>query len=375
MEFVCEKKKLQNGLSLVERIVTTRSTLPIIGNILLEVDKKGLKISANNLEIGIELGVEAKVVKGGSILLPAKTLVNLVSKLPNTKIGFKIKEEGRISISYDQSSFSVHTLPPDEFPALPKVKEGKSFELDPNLFSSMIRQTIFSVSNSEDKYILTGVLLEVGKGSSTNLKMVSTDGYRLAKREEKVKSAKGGQVSVVVPAKALQELLRILDQGSEDLELKTVVAADQISFKFGDVYLVSRIIQGQFPDYNQVIPKKGTIKIALLAKPFLEACERAAVIAQGSANVVRFDIISGKLHLSASTPDVGTVDEVLEAEIHGKEKLQIAFNIRLMIDVLKVLESEKVLIEFGENLGPGVVRPENGDLVYIVMPIRTQGTA
>lgn len=381
MEFVCEKKDLQSGVSAVEKIVTTRSTLPIIGNILFEASKDGLRISANNLEMGIELGIKAKVNKEGAVLLPAKTLGGIVSKLPELKVGFKLSEKGTIKISYDQSHFNVHTLPPDEFPVLPKVKGGKSFSIDPKVFSSMIKQTMFAVSGSEEKYVLTGVLLEIGKGTlagdTSNIRMVATDGYRLAKRGEKIKLGGGGEtVSAIIPAKTLQELIRILEFGKGEEEIKATVSSDQISFKYKDIYLVSRLIQGQFPDYKQVIPKKSTTKITLVSKSFLEAAERTAVIASGSANIVRFEIKGDNLHMAASTPDVGTIDEVLAAEIKGEKKAQVAFNIRLVTDMLKAVDTEKVIMELTEALGPGIIKQdEKGEYLYIVMPIRTQEAA
>ena len=379
MDFVCDKKEIQNGVSAVEKIVTTRSTLPIIGNILFEADKNGLKISANNLEMGIELGMKAKVNKEGAVLLPAKTLGGIVSKLPEKKVIFKLSEKGTVKISYEQSHFNIHTLPPDEFPAIPRVKAGKTFSIDPKVFVSLIKQTLFAVSSSEEKYVLTGVLLEVGKsalaGDSSNIRMVATDGYRLAKRGEKIKIGGGeGGIKAIVPGKALQELVRILElekKGEE--ELKVTVSPDQIAFKYQDLYLVSRLIQGQFPDYKQVIPKKSSTKILLKRKAFLEAAERAAVIASGSANIVRFDIKGENLHLAASTPDVGTIDEVVEVEIKGEKRAQVAFNVRLITDMLKVVETENVTIELTEALGPGVIREEEkGEYLYIVMPIRTQ---
>jgi len=378
MEFTCEKKDLQAGVSAVEKIVTTRSTLPIIGYILFEAKKSGLKISANNLEIGITLGIKAKVDKEGSILVPAKTLSGIVSKLPDTKVAFKLTEKGTIKISFSQSNFNVHTLPSDEFPVLPKVKEGKTFTIEPKLFAAMIKQTIFSVSSSEDKYVLTGVLLDFGKsaqgGDNSNFRMISTDGYRLAKRGEKVKTKEEVKGKVIVPAKALQEISRIIELAKdEEEELKINFSSDQISFKYKDVFLVSRIIQGQFPDYKQVIPKKTTTKIVVDRKTFLESAERAAVIAAGSANIVRFETKNGKLRLFASTPDVGTVDEVIEAQIKGDSNTQMAFNIRLIADVLKVTETNAVNIEMSENLGPGVIKQDGAtDYIYIVMPIRTQ---
>jgi DNA polymerase-3 subunit beta len=377
MEFTCTKKDLQSGVSAVEKIVTTRSTLPIIGNILFEVGKKGLKISANNLELGMELGVKAKVDKEGSILVPAKTLGGIVSRLPDSAVDFKLTEEGMMKISYGESYFNVHTLPSDEFPVLPEIKSGKSFSIDPALFFALVKSTIFSVSGSEDKHVLTGVLLEVGKssmaGDSSNIRMIATDGYRLAKRGGTIKIKGEAEIKVIVPTKTLQELSRMIEIDEEDEEIKVMVSSDHISFKYKDVYLVSRLIQGQFPDYKQVIPKKTGMRIFLKTKPFLSAAERAAIIASGSANIVRFEIKGKKIHLVASTPDVGKIEEVLEAEIKGEEKMQIAFNIRLIIDMLKVAEADEVIIGLTEPLGPGVLKEdEKGDYMYIVMPIRTQ---
>ncbi|OGB88995.1 DNA polymerase III subunit beta [candidate division WOR-1 bacterium RIFCSPHIGHO2_01_FULL_53_15] len=376
MEFICEKKELQTGVAAVERLVAARSTMPIIGNVLFEATRSGLKLSANNLEIGLELVLKANVTKEGAVLLPAKTLSGIVSKLPDTSVGFKLGENGTVRISYDQSHFNLHSLPPDEFPALPKVKEGRAFSVDPELFATMVSQTIFSVSGSEDKYILTGVLVETGKsgvaGDNSTLRLVATDGYRLARSGGKTEAKGEAGVNVIVPARAMSELSKIIEGGKGEA-LKVVVSGEQISFRYGDAHLVSRLIQGQFPDYKQVIPKKSLTKITLNTREFLRAAERAAVIASGSANVTLFEVRSGKMHLSANTPDVGNVDEVLAAEIKGPEKARASFNIRLITDVLSVIESEKTTVELGEGLSPGLIRPEGSDeYLYVVMPIRTQ---
>ena len=158
MEFVCQKEGLADGVSTVERIVSTRSTLPIIGNILFETTKTGIKLSANNLEMGIELTVQAKVIKEGSVLIPAKTLGGIAAKLPDGEIGFKLKDKGLITITYKKSSFNIHGLPPDEFPQMPKVKDPKQFSLEAKLMTEMLKQTVFATSTSEEKYVLNGVL-------------------------------------------------------------------------------------------------------------------------------------------------------------------------------------------------------------------------
>lgn len=376
MEFIISKSDLSYGVGLVERIVSTRSTLPIIGNILFEANKSGLKLSANNLEIGIEIQIKAKVAKEGSILIPAKTLGGIVSKLPDGEISFKLKEKGIINISYKKSNFNIHGLPPDEFPQLPKIKETKTITVPSGLLSEMIEQTVFSASTSEDKYVLNGVLFETGKTAQdgTTLRMIATDGYRLAKRGAKIDGITE-VVSVIVPSKTMAEIARIISQDAET-PVKISIGADQLSLKCKDVHLVSRLIQGQFPDYRQVIPKSSETKITCELNPLLESIERAGVIASQSANIVKLEVRAGQLHIMAAAPDVGSVDEVLEVETKGKDKSLVAFNVRLMAEALKVMDADKIVLELGEALSPGIMRPAEGnEFIYIVMPIRTQEAA
>jgi len=170
----------------------------------------------------------------------------------------------------------------------------------------------------------------------------------------------------------LQELSRIIE-GKPSEKVLVSASTEQISFQCGNVYLVSRLIAGQFPDYRQVIPKRASIKLVLETEEALHAAERAAVVASGSANITRIEVKMGKMYLTAHTPDVGSIDEVLSAEVKGEEKIQVSFNIRLIIDALKVLNSQKVVFELSQGLSPGLIRPEGGaDFIYIVMPIRTQ---
>jgi len=379
MEFKCDKASLYQGVQNVEKIVSVRSTLPIIGNILLEASKSKLKISANNLEIGMEVFVKASVEEEGAVLVPAKIFSGIVSKLPDTEIIVKTIEKGIVRITYKQSSFNINGLSPDEFPTLPKVKEGKSFSMDAKLFSEMIEQTEFSVSMSEEKYVLSGVLMEFGKsqssGDPSNLRMVSTDGYRLSKRAGKIPANPSFETGVIVPAKALSEVSRII-QTDPSGEVEITLGGDNISFRYKDTYIVSRLIQGQFPDYRQVIPKGSETKVSLVSKTFLSAIERAAVIASSSANIIKLEVKSGKLHVIASAPDVGNVNEAIEAEVKGGERALVAFNVRLIIDALKVIQEEKIVLELSGPLSPGLIRPVGGtDYTYIIMPIRVAETS
>ena len=379
MEFKCNKESLYRGVQSVERIVSTKSTLPVIGNILLEAEKSKFKISANNLEIGMEVSIKANIDEEGAILVPAKIFSGIVSKLPDTEITIKTMDKGIVRISYKQSNFNINGLSPDEFPALPKVKEGKSFNIESKLFSEMIDQTEFSVSMSEDKYVLCGVLMEFGKsqssGDSSNMRMVSTDGYRLSKRGCKLPSSPPIETNIIVPAKALSEVSRVI-AADPDGEVEITLRGDQVSFTYKDTYLVSRLIQGQFPDYKQVIPKGSEIKVGLNCKSFLQSVERAAVIASSSANIIRLEVKGGKINVIANAPDVGSVNEVREADIKGGDKAQAAFNARLIMDALKVIKEEKIVLELSGPLSPGLIRPMGGDdFTYIVMPIRVAETS
>jgi DNA polymerase-3 subunit beta len=379
MEFKCDRESLYQGVQGVERIVSTRSTLPIIGNILLEAGKSRLKISANNLEIGMEVFVKAKIDEERAVLVPAKIFSGIVAKLPDTEIIVKTLEKGIVKISYKQLNFNINGLSPDEFPALPRVKEGKTLSLNADLFSEMIEQTVFSVSMSEDKYVLSGVLMEFGKsqasGDASNLRMVSTDGYRLSKRATKTAAAISFESSVIVPAKALSEVSRVI-QSDPAGEVEITLGGDHISFKYKDTLIVSRLIQGQFPDYRQVIPKGSEIKINMDKKTFLSAIERAAVIASSSANIIKLEVKNGEMHVIASAPDVGSVNEIIEAEIKRGDRSLVAFNVRLIIDALKVMKEEKIVLELSGPLSPGLLRSVGGDdYTYIIMPIRVAETS
>lgn len=377
MEFNCNKGDLLEAVSKVEKIVSSKTTLPIIGNILFEAKKGKIKLSANDLEMGVELSFLATVVKEGSILIPAKTLSGIVNKLPEGNISFKVDEKGLVKISYKKSNFNIHGLPADEFPNLPAVKEDKVVLIDPELFMTMAKQTLFSVSSNEDKFVLNGILVELGAskntGDTSNFRMIATDGYRLAKRGAIIEGLNVSDVKMIVPGKAINELLRLIQNSSGEDKIEIAFSNDQIAFRYKSAYLVSRLIQGQFPDYKQVIPKSSHTKVLLERRLLLESVERAAVIASSAANIMRFDIKPGKLHIIAVAPEVGNIDEVLEVTVRGQEKGQVSFNVRLILEALKNMEEAELILEVSGPLAPGVIRPSgNSDYLYIVMPIRTQ---
>lgn len=376
MEIICAKSSIFSAIQNVEKIVTTRSTLPIVGNILLEALKGAVKISANNLEMGIEIKIEADVKEEGAILVPAKTFIGIAAKLPDENIKIATLDRDIIQISYRKAKFNINGLPADEFPVLPKITKAKEIIMDSQVFSDMVKHTIFSASTSEDKFVLNGVVLETGKNvksGDSNIGMAATDGFRMARTSKKIKDV-GDAGNVIIPSKALNEIIRIL-QNKEGGALSIIISNEQIAFKYNNIYFVSRLIQGQFPNYKQVIPKESEVKIIANTKEILEAAERAAVIASGSANIIRITTADGNLNISANTPDVGSIEENVPVEITGNLRAPIALNVRLLNDILKILNDEKISIELSGPLSPCVIKPlEVQDYLYIVMPIRTTDT-
>jgi DNA polymerase III subunit beta len=368
MELICGKEDLLKGIHTVEKAVAVRSTLPVISNILLETVEGGIKMVANNLEIGIEVIVKAEIIKEGAILVPSKTFSGIIAKIPEGDVAFKVEGTGNISITCQQSNFNIHGLAADEFPALPKIKADSSFTISSELFKDLVKHTIIAVSLDETKHVLNGILFEV---NGNEISFVATDGYRLAKKNGEL-SEKAGKFKVIIPTKALAEMNRIVQQNNYQGDLNISLSKEQVSFSFGDVYFVSRLIQGQFPDYQQVIPKKSDSKMIINRSELLGASERTSIIASISAGVVKLETIDSKLHIAANTPEVGNVSELLDIEIDGKEKNKVSFNVRLLLDALRIIEEEQVSLELTGTLSPGILRPkENSDFLYVIMPIRT----
>ena len=369
MEFKCAQEEFLQGIHIVEKAVAIRSTLPIISNILIETTNTGVKLAANDLEIGIEYIMTADIIKTGAILAPAKTFAGIINKLPPGEVQFKVEENGSIKISCAQSKFNIHGLPTEEFPLLPKLKEEESFEIDAALLKDMIKQTTVAVSLDESKHVLNGVFLEL---QGKEIRFVATDGYRLARRLAELPKDTKCKTSFIVPIKVLTEVSRAIQQKDYQGKIKVAFSKEQVAFSFDNVYFVSRLIQGQFPDYKQVIPKKTDTQIFVLRESLLNAAERSSIIASTSANIIRLETVNNKLHITANTPDVGNASELLDVEIKGQDKNKVAFNVRLLMDALKCIENKDISLELTGSLSPGVLKAKNNeDYLYVIMPIRT----
>jgi len=370
LKIIINKGDLLEGLQNVQKAVSSKTTVTILTGILLEtLDESTIKLAATDMEIGIEAVVSAEVMEKGKIVLPAKYLVEIVKKLEDNPIQITVdKQNNTADIHSGYFNMNIHGFAPEEFPLIPWINNGFSCELEQPLLKEMIRQTSFAVSQDETRPFLTGVLISLGD----KLRLVSTDGHRMALREAEFALQEGEEVprGVIIPSKAINELSRLL-KDEEDSQVQMVIGDNQVSFQLESLRLITRLIEGQFPNYQQVIPQGYKTRIKLDREDLADALERASLIVRGESNTVRVILHPDKIVLTSNTPEVGKSQEEVPCLLEGEE-LQIAFNFKYLLDVLKVMEAEEVTIDFTGSLSPGVVRPaEIENYSYVIMPVRS----
>ena len=363
MKLNCLQKDLVRGIQTVGSAVAGRATLPILGNILVKTTKAEIELSATDLEIGIKCNVPAQIKKEGAVTIPAKRLSDIVRELPEGKIELEAGA-GQIKISSAGIFFKVLSLPAEEFPTLPEVESSNKLSLDAKLLKGMIQKTIFANSRDETRYILGGSYLEIEKGMMT---MTATDGHRLATTNHKLEKGPEKKIGAIIPTKALNELDRLLEDPSE---VEVAIGENQISFSLDGIILSSKLIEGQFPDYQQLIPKKCTKKLSVSREKLLKGVRRAALLADVRTGAVELLAYSNKLIIRSQTPQVGEAREEIDIDYSGEE-LRTAYNAKYILDVLRNISSEKVFLELSDSLSPGIIRPAtNEDYLCVIMPMR-----
>ncbi len=367
MKIVTTKENLLYGVQVAQRAVSVRNPLPILTGLLLKAVNGSLTITATDLELGIECSVPVSVEEEGGVVLPARYLGEIVRRLPEVKIEIEVERENNNTlIKYGNSEFNLLGISVEEFPLLPSIDSGKALSLNQGLFKNMIKQVGFAASADENRPIFTGILLEVEQERMT---LVATDTHRLAYRSEQCwEDPSGVEKAVIIPGKALNELNRIMTGDKEELEV--FFGENQVVFKIPGVKLISRLIEGQFPNYKQVLPQGCKTKIKARTRDFLEATERASLLAKEGANVVKVTATEGSLVINSNNPEIGRVEEQLSIELEG-EGIQIAFNSRYLIDVLRVIDTEEILLELAGALSPGIIKPvQGGNYLSLILPIR-----
>jgi len=361
MKIEAAKNVLLNGIQKVQNVISTRATLPILSNILMEAQQGQLKLTATDLDIGISCVVPVDVKEPGTITIPAKRFGDIIKELPDDSVSIETKKNNLIIIETKSCQFKIMGLPYEDFPKLPEFKEGGVIKLEQATLKEMLALTSFAVSLDETRYILNGILFKI---NPTSLTFVATDGKRLAVIEKTVKHNTEKDLRMIVPLKTIQELNRNLQ---EEGELSMLLGNNQVLFDLGGAVIISRLIEGEFPDYQQVVPPASENKINVGREQFLLAVRRAALLSTPDYQAVKLEVFKNKLVVSKSTPDIGESREEVTMEYQGKE-LAIGFNPTYLIDVLKNLQEEKIEFELTDTEKPGVIRIDG--YVYIVLPMR-----
>ena len=373
MKVSCLQENLAKGISIVNCAVATRSTLPVLSNILLSTDESRLKLAATNLEIGINCWIGAKVEQEGAITVPARLLTDFVGSLPPEQIDLElITRTQALNLKCGRFEANIKGIDAQQFPLILVPEEDDRIRVDPDLLRQVVDQVAFAAATDESRPVLTGVLAEL---SQDRLALAAADGYRLSVRSIGVEEGPQQPISVIIPARSLQELRRI--SGDEEKPVEMLVAANrnQVFFHLTDIDLVSQLIEGSFPDYKQIIPTTYNTKTVVNTAEFLAAVRMAFIFARESANIVRVQMApdddggSGRLIISATSSEHGDNVGELDATIEGPPT-EIAFNARYLIDALNVVDTAQVLLETRDPTSPGVMRPVGGgDFVHIIMPM------
>jgi DNA polymerase III subunit beta len=368
LKLTCQPHVLSQALQIVSRAISTRTTLPILNNILLETTSEGLSLTATNLEIGIRKVISAEVADEGSTTAPARLLTDFVATLPEAPLEMELDTSNQtLSVRCGRFDTHIKCIEADEFPPGPRPDEGDRLAIPLESLLGAIEQTQIAASTDEARPVLTGELLQI---AGPRLILVATDGHRLAERRLTAVTSEELEASLIVPARALGELPRAFRGESGDVEVLVSKARNQIFFRAGTSEVTSRLIDGNYPNYAQVIPSKSSTSVRLATGDLMQTVKAVSLFARDSANVIRIRAQQGSVMLSATTNEVGDSRAELGAEVDGSE-IQIAFNARYVLDALSVMEAEQVEFKFDGPLSPGLIKPPGSDdYLYVIMPVR-----
>ncbi len=367
MNLTISKEQIINGLQAVQNVVSTRTTLPILSNVLLRAEGERLELTATDLDVTISCAVEAKVKKPGASTVPVKRLFGIVRELSNGDIDLDVDDKHNCCIRSGPSFYKINGLGADEFPPLPQFKDDKKVTLPQETVKGMMRKTSFAISTDESRYVLNGIFLSLKDHKMT---MVATDGRRLALVDEEIDVSEKSQGEFIVPAKTVLELNRLLqDKGEVEIRYAENQAAFNLKGeKNGSVLIITKLIEGNYPNYRQVIPAETKERVSLVREEFLHALRRAEIMTSEKSNSVKLSFGKNKLEITANSPEVGEAKETLAINYKGPD-IAVAFNPKYLIDPLNALTNDEVFLELIDELSPGVLKI-NGPFLYVVMPMR-----
>ncbi|NIM95526.1 MAG: DNA polymerase III subunit beta [Anaerolineales bacterium] len=373
MKVSCLQENLARGLSTVSRAVAQRSTLPVLGNVLIATDDGRLRLSATNLELGITCWIGAKIQDEGSTTVPARTFIDLVNTLPNDQVDMELSVRTQ-TLNVRSGAFinDIKCIDAQEFPPLPPREQDEGLTFNVEDLREMIHQVAFAASTDDARPVLTGVLVEVSDGK---LSMAAADGFRLSVRTYHLSSPESGPFKAIIPSRALSELSRILSDGEETVTMMLPSGRGQAIFRAKNIELVSQLIEGTFPDYGGIIPTNYSTRSIISTTAFRKACQAAEIFAREAAHSARLMITPGSelepgtMQISATSAETGSNETTVDATVEG-EPIEIAFNVRFLVDVLGVIDNPNVSLETSTPSSPGVIRPVGReDFLHVVMPM------
>jgi DNA polymerase-3 subunit beta len=372
MKFKINRDHFANGLAQVLNVVGSKSTMPILSNVLIEAEKDQISLTTTNLDLGIRCKIKAEVKETGSVTLPVKRLASIVRELPNIDVTFDGSPNHQVKLSSGGSNFRIMGIGREDFPPLPEFGEEKAYTLQQDELNSMLKNVSYAQSTDETRYILNGVYFNFRDGK---ISLVATDGRRLAvvSKEMDVPAESAG--AIILPAKTVSELSRLLDKGEKvkinfsDRRCAFQIATDKdTSGLIDNVYLYSKVVEGNYPNYLQVIPKETHQRIKLERELLLECVHRAALVCSEKANSVRIKLSSNLLEITAQSPDFGEAHESMAISYSGPE-LQVAFNPAFIMDPLRALTKDEVFFEVKDDVSPGVFKTLDS-FICVIMPVR-----
>jgi len=372
MKFKINRDHFANGLALVLNVVGSKATMPILSNVLIEAEKDQLSLTTTNLDLGIRCRIKADVKETGSVTLPVKRLASIVRELPNVDVTVDASPNHQVKLSSGGSTFRIMGIGREDFPPLPEFGDEKAFTLEQTELNAMLRSVAYAQSADETRYILNGVYFNFRDGK---LSLVATDGRRLAviSREMAVPAASAG--AIILPAKTVAELSRLLDKGEKvkinfnERRCAFQIATEKDGSGLTDsVYLYSKVVEGSYPNYQQVVPKETHQRIKLERELFLQCVHRAALVCSEKANSVKIKLTGNLLEITAQSPDFGEAHESMAIGYSGPD-LQVAFNPAFLMDPLRALTRDEVFFEIKDEVSPGVFKTLDS-FICVIMPVR-----
>lgn len=372
MKFRISKEKFLEGLQQVQNVVSSRATLPILSNVLIEADRHELRFTTTDLDIVVsgrtpstgEDDAGLQIIEPGAITLPVRRLAGIVRELPASQVEVTVSDENTASIKCGNSFFKILGLPPDDFPPPPRFEEVKEYKLTQKTLRDALKKTAYAISTDETRYVLNGIYCQFKEGKMT---LVATDGRRLAMTDVDVEFPESNEAAVIVPTKAVNELQRLL-KDDDKAELRIRIGARQIAFELNQNLLVSKLIEGNYPNFRQVIPGAAKERVTLEREAFLAAAQRVSLLAPDKSNSVKLHFSKDNIEITANSADIGEARESIAVKYSGPD-MAIAFNPEYLVAPFRNLDADEIYLDLIDEVSPGVIKI-NTPFLYVLMPMR-----